>query len=120
MRRLFIVTLALCMLTLSASAWAGPGSHRQPQARYSQHHKGHPLHVQGMAVRGHRFPRHAAHAPRACAWNHRHVHGHVHRHGQRFAGCSAPARFHRPVPVHKRYVNRSQVREFTIRVRTMD
>jgi len=116
MRRLLIVPLALCMLTLSASAWAGPGDHHRPRARSSQHHKGHPFHVKGMAVRGHRFPRHAAHAPRACAWNHRHIH----RPGHRFARCSAPARFHRPAPMHRRYQNRGTTQEFTIRLRTID
>ncbi|OIQ51473.1 hypothetical protein BerOc1_03426 [Pseudodesulfovibrio hydrargyri] len=114
MRRILFITVTLCLLTLSAPAWAGPGNHRIPpgQARHMV------------------MPRTMVHGP---GWGHRNVHRHAqwaprpgHRYGQRFhhhrarhvAGRRVPVR--RPVMVKERYTNRGSVQEYTIRIRTIN
>jgi hypothetical protein len=114
MRRLLIITVTLCLLTLSASAWAGSGNHRVAPGQ-AKHMVTHRTMVQGPG------------------WGHRSVHRHTqwdhrpgHRYGQRFhhartrhvANRCAP--IHRPVVIKEHYTNRGSVQEYTIRIRTTD
>jgi hypothetical protein len=114
MRRLLIITVTLCLLTLSASAWAGSGNHRIPPGQ-ARHMVAHRTVGQGPGW-GHKAVR------RHAQWDHRHGHRYgqrFHRHKTRYVTrrC-APAR--RPVVVRERYIDRGSVQEYTIRIRTTD
>jgi hypothetical protein len=115
MRRLLIITVTLCLLTLSASAWAGPGNHRAAAPGYAKHVVVHRSVAKGPAW-GHRaVPRHPA-----PQWAHRpgHRYGQRHVHRSRYVARRCEPDHRRPVVVHERSLNRGSVLEYSIKIRT--
>jgi hypothetical protein len=113
MRRLLIITVTLCLLTLSASAWAGPGNHRSAPG-YSKHMVEHRTAFKGPGW-GHRTMRH-----QQPQWNHRpgHRYGQRHVYRSRYVAKRCEPTHRRPVVVRERSLNRGTVLEYSIKIRT--
>ncbi|WP_319584041.1 hypothetical protein [uncultured Pseudodesulfovibrio sp.] len=113
MRRLLIITVTLCLLTLSASAWAGSDNHRIPPGQ-AKHMATHRTVAQGQDW-GHKTARHSAHQEYRPGLRY----GQRHHHRVYVAQRCAPVH-RRPVVVRQHVTTRSSVQEFTISIRTTD
>ncbi|MEZ7196210.1 hypothetical protein [Pseudodesulfovibrio karagichevae] len=116
MRRLLIITTTLCLLALSASAWAGPGNHRAVPG-HSRQMVEHRTVGKGTAWGHQSMPRHPA-----PQWNNRpgHRYGQRHDYRSRYVARRCEPVHRRPVVVHERSLNRGSVLEYSIRIRTAD
>jgi hypothetical protein len=115
MRRLLFITMTLCLLTFSASAWAGPGNHRTAPGYPPRQMVEHRTMARGPAWGHQSMRRHPA-----PQWSHRpsRRYGQRHVHRSRYAARRCEPVHRRPVVVQERTLNRGSVLEYSIKIRT--